>query len=480
MRSTWSLLSLFASAAIAGCAPVPRLAVAPGVLSRDWGTSEGAVTSGNAVSSGGAAAAGNDVMFVPREQFWHAFGSPDLDRLIAAALANNPGLDAARARVDRARAELRVTRSSRLPTVNATLSGETGRNAAQGAPVYTYNGVSAGLDISYDLDLFGANAASRRAGRARLVGVGFDADAAALVLQAEVAKAYVQLAALNDRIALADQKLAGGRDLQRIIAIRVREGAADEGEAARQTVEVERIVAFRTTLAEQQRHILTALALLVGAEAPRFAPPPARLAGLSRPGVDPEQPAMVVVRRPDIRAAEARISAARGDVDAARRAFLPSLKLTTSGFGTAVSLLGPIGLTTNAGASLLAPIFQGGRLRGQLEAASASQRESVALYRQTLLSALGEVTDALSSTELTAEREASAKRALMAAQRDTRLNELRYREGDIELKALIDARWNQYEAEDLWLTAAQDRLIAAIDMFRATGGAPASDNNRTS
>jgi outer membrane protein TolC len=104
----------------------------------------------------------------------------------------------------------------------------------------------------------------------------------------------------------------------------------------------------------------------------------------------------------------------------------------------------------------------------------------VALYRQTLLSALGEVTDALSSTELAAEREASAKRALAAAQRDTRLNELRYREGDTELKALIDARWNQYEAEDLWLTAAQDQLIAAIDVFRATGGAPVSDGNRTS
>jgi outer membrane protein TolC len=299
-----------------------------------------------------------------------------------------------------------------------------------------------------------------------------------LVLQAEVAKTFVQLATLNDRIALADRKLAEGRNLQRIIAIRVREGAADSSEAARQVVEVERIIAFRTTLAEQQRHAQTALALLVGAEAPRFTPPPARLAVLSRPGVDPEQPAMLVIRRPDIRAAEARIAAARGDVDAARRAFMPSLKLTTSGFGTAVSLLGPIGLASNAGASLLAPIFQGGRLRGQLEASSATQRESVALYRQTLLAALGEVTDALAATELTAEREASAKRAFAAAQRETSLNELRYREGDSELSALINARSNQYEVEDLWLLTVQDRLIAAIDVFRATGGAPASGAGR--
>ncbi|HEX7855733.1 MAG TPA: efflux transporter outer membrane subunit [Sphingobium sp.] len=448
------LVSVFAMLAIGACAPTPHLAVAPGVMSSDWGQEK------------------LPLVPVPREQFWHAFGSPELEGLIVAALAANPGLDAARARVDKARAELRIANASRYPTLDANLGGETSRTADQVSPVYTYSGFSGGLSVGYDLDLFGANAATRRASGARYAGLGFDAQAAALVVQALVARTYVQLGAFNDRIALAEQQLAAARNLQRLIDIRVREGAADESEAGLQAVEVEQIVALRTTLAEQRQRALTALALLVGAEPPDFPLPRLTLAALSRPDVDPEQPGMLVVRRPDIRAAEARIAAARGDVDAARRAFLPSLKLTASGLGSAASLLGPIGLTTSAGASLLAPIFQGGRLRGQLEAASAGQRESVALYRQTLLSALGEATDALASTILSEEREASARRAVVSAQRGAQLSEFRYREGESDLAALIEARRNQYRADDLRLTAMQDRLFAAIDLFRATGGAP--------
>jgi NodT family efflux transporter outer membrane factor (OMF) lipoprotein len=454
MRSSVRFLAVSAVPIIAACVPTPHLAVAPGVIARDWGQE------------------GLSSVSVPRDQFWHAFGSPELERLIAAAMTANPGLDAARARVDKARGELRIANASRYPTIDANLGGEASRTANQAAPVYTYSGFSGGLNVGYDLDLFGANAATRRASGARYAGLRFDADAAALVLQATVVRTYVQLGAFNDRIALADQQLAAARDLQRIIGIRVREGAADESEAGLQAVEVEQIVALRTTLAEQRQHALTALAILVNVEPPGFRLPGVTLAGLSRPDIDPEQPGMLVVRRPDVRAAEARIAAARGDVDAARRAFLPSLKLTASGLGSAVSLLGPIGLTTSAGASLLAPIFQGGRLRGQLESASAGQRESVALYRQALLSALGEATDALASTTLTEEREASARRGLAAARRGAELSQLRYREGESDLAALIEARRNQYRAEDLRLTAMQDRLFAAIDLFRATGGAP--------
>lgn len=454
MRSNAFFTPVFVMPIVASCAPAPQLAFAPAVLSRDWGQ--------EAISAPS----------VPRDQFWRSFGAPELEQLIAAALTGNPGLDAARARMDKARAELRIANASRVPTVEASLGGESSRTANQASPVYTYSGISAGLNVGYDLDLFGANAATRRASGARYTSLGFDADATGLVLQATVARTYVQLGAFNDRIALAERQLVAARDLQRIIDIRVREGAADEDEAAQQTVEVEQIVAFRTTLAEQRRHALTALALLVGAEPPGFPLPAVTLSMLLRPNVDPEQPGMLVVRRPDIRAAEARIAAARGDVDAARRAFLPSFRLTASGLGSAVGLLGPIGLTTSAGASLLAPIFQGGRLRGQLESASASQRESVALYRQGLLAALGEATDALASSALTEQREASARRGLVSARRSAELSDLRYREGESDLAALIEARRNQYRAEDLRLTAMQDRLFAAIDLFRATGGAP--------
>lgn len=459
MQSCSRLAPLLLSIAAAGCARAPQLAVAPGVLSRDWGV--------NIPASG---------IGVPRAAFWRAFGSPDLERLIAAALADNPGLDATHARVDRARAELRIASASRFPIVEASVNAEGARNQNQASPVYTYNGVSAGLDVSYDFDLFGANAATRRASRARYAGLRFDSDATTLVVQADVARTFVQLATLADRMALAARELTAARDVQRIIALRLREGSGDEVDAGRQAVEVEQLVAFQATLDEQHRHAFTALALLIGAEPPSFLLPPVTLANLAAPEVDPGQPGSLIGRRPDIRAAEARIAAARGDVDAARRAFLPSFKLTASGLASAVGFLGPIGLTTSAGASLLAPIFEGGRLRGQLESASAGQRESVALYRQTLLAALGETTDALNANALANVRLASATRALGAASRTVRIAEFRYREGETGLSALLGARHDAYAAEDRRLIATQDRLLATIDLFRATGGADFVDD----
>lgn len=439
---------------VASCAPAPHLAVAPGILSQSWGI-EGTATNG-----------------VARADFWHAFGSPELERLIGTALSQNPALDAARARVDRARAEMRTANATRLPTVEASLNGEAAHNQNRASPVYTYNGVSGGLDISYDLDLFGANAAARRAGRERALGARFDAEAVALVIQADVARTVVQLAAIDDRIALASRQWTAANELKHLIDLRRREGAANSVDVDRQTNQLAQIAAFRAGLMEQRRHMLTALALLIGAEPPAFPAPGVKLSDLKRPDLDPGQPSLLIVRRPDIRAAEARIAAARGDVDAARRAFLPSLKLTASAMGSAAGFLGPIGLTTNAGASLLAPIFEGGRLRGQLEAASAGQRESVALYRQALLQALGEATDALSSTMLAGEREDSMEAALAAAQRNLRRADKQYRAGEVDLTSVIAARNDAFAAEDFHLIARQDHLLAVIDLFRATGGAP--------
>jgi outer membrane protein TolC len=196
------------------------------------------------------------------------------------------------------------------------------------------------------------------------------------------------------------------------------------------------------------------------------------VSSLHIPLLDPGQPAELLVRRPDIRAAEARISAARGDVDAARRAFLPSVKINGSLLGSAAGFLGPLGLTSSVGSSLLAPIFEGGRLRGQLDAASAGQRESVALYRQALLSALGEVSDALIAVDASRDRAGRTASAIAVASRQLGLNRVRLAEGEIDSDALIGSQIDHDAAVDAELLARADRLYAAIDLFRATGGAP--------
>jgi len=443
------------------CAPTPKLAVVPSLATRQWQD----------------APATNEA--TPRDAFWHAFGAPGLEQLLREADAQNPALDVARARVDRARAELGIASASRLPTVDANLGFESSHARQSASPVYTYNGASAGLDIGYDLDLFGANRAARRASRDRLGASAFDADAVRLVTEAQVARSYVLLCLLDERVSLAREQLAGARQLAAIIASRSREGAAGEAEVNAAEANVAGYADRLATFQEQQRHARVALAILVGVEPAVFTATTLPVSALRVPALDPGQPAELLTRRPDIRAAEARITAARGDVDAARRAFLPSIKISGSLLGSSAGFLGPLGLTSSVGSSLLAPIFEGGRLRGQLEVASAGQRESVALYRQSLLAALGEVSDALIAVDASRDRAARMAAATAGAARQLGLSKARLAEGEVGADALIDARIDHDAAADAGLLAKADRLNAAIDLFRATGGAPRASDAQT-
>ncbi len=437
------------------CAPKVRLAVAPEVLSSEWRTGQPART-GRPVSA---------------ESLGSAFRSAELQRLISRAFAANADIAAARARIAQARAQLRVARAAMLPVV----SGSAGLNATQmdnrGGSTFDFSAGFAGLDVSWDTDLFGGGRAERRASRSRLEAAIFDRDATALAVESEVARAFVQHAVLGERIALLDRNLANARELQRIIGVRLREGAATRVETGLQAIEVRQFEAERLRLVEAQSQTRNALSVLVGEEAPRFQAPRAAFEALSPPSLDPVQPAELLVRRPDIKAAEARIRAASGDVERARAAFLPNLRLTAIALGQAAGLSGPYGATLSAGASLLAPIFSGGRLRGELAGATAAQRETVELYRRTLLTALAEAEDALTAVEQSRARQRLLDRIVGEARTTARLTRLQFIEGATDLRAVIDAQQLLVRAEDARALSLQERMNAAIDLYRAMGGA---------
>lgn len=188
------------------------------------------------------------------------------------------------------------------------------------------------------------------------------------------------------------------------------------------------------------------------------------------PAFAPGSPGELLVRRPDIRASEARIQAAGGDVTAARAAFFPRLRLSASGLAQAASLGGPVGTILSIGADLLAPIFNRGRLHGEFDAASARQRESVELYRRDLLNALAEVENAISAGNRSREREQLILQSVEEARLTSRLARLSYIEGESDLRYVLDAESLLVQAEDARALALQQRLEAAIDLFRATGG----------
>jgi NodT family efflux transporter outer membrane factor (OMF) lipoprotein len=454
MRMIPRSFSILIAGSLAACAPQARLAVAPAVLSSDW-------QGGSALARAGG---------VGQESLATAFRSDALAGLIARALAANADIAIARTRIDQARAQLRIARASMLPVVSASAGLNANRSDARDRSAFDFSDAFAGLDVSYDLDLFGARRAERRAARDRVTAAAFDRDAAAVTIEAEVARAYLQHAALTDRLTLLDRNLAGARELERIVAIRFREGVATKVDTGLQAIEVRQLEAERHRLVEAQARTRNALAVLVGEEAPRFALPQARLATLAVPAFNPAPPAALLVRRPDLRAAEARIAAASGDVAAARAAFLPSISLNASTLGQAAALSGPFAATVSAGASLLAPIFGRGRLRGQFAGASAAQAESVELYRRTLLTALAEAEDALAGVSQSAARQALLEQVVAEAREALRLRRLQYIEGEADLRDVVDAQRLLVQAEDARTISLQERMTAAIDLYRAMGG----------
>ena len=442
-------------AGVAACVPPPpRLAVPPAVLTDSWG-----------------AEAPEASAPLPDADFWGRFGAAELPATVARAREANPTLDAARARVAQARGLARIAGAALLPSVGANAGVTATRTDNQNVALFSYSVGQAGLDVGYDLDLFGGARAGRRAARARAAAAAFDRDAIGLVVETDAARALVQWATLGDRIAVVDRDVGSARELRRILEVRLREGVATRVELGLQAGEVARLEAGRSALAEARSRIAASLAALVGAEAPGFVPPPVTLSRLSVPATDPGQPGDLLFRRPDVRAAEARIAAARGDVQQARAAFLPSLRLTGSGLVQAAAIGGPFGATLAAGAGLLAPIFQGGRLRGQYEVATAAQVEAVALYREVLLRALAEGDQALAGVRESARRADSYASARADAATASRLARIQYLEGEISIDTLIETERNETQTADAALVAQQDRLLAAIDLYKALGGA---------
>jgi NodT family efflux transporter outer membrane factor (OMF) lipoprotein len=446
-------LALALCIAVPACAPDVRLAERPQVQAASWRADVPAKT------------------IIP-QTLGAALGSAELQELIGRALAANADIGAARARVSQARAQLRVARAAMLPVVSASGGLTATQTDNTGGSAFDFSAGTAGLNLSWDADLFGGNRAGRRAAFNRAEAAAFDREAAALAVEAEVARAFVQHAVLGERISLLDRNLANARELDRIIRIRLREGEATKVETGLQSIEVRQLQAERLRLVEAQTQTRNALAVLAGEEAPLFEAPDADLADISIPPVNPGQPAELLVRRPDIRAAEARIRAASGDVAQARAAFFPNLTLSAGPLGQAASLSGPYGLTLTAGAALLAPIFNGGRLRGEFSLATAQQAETVELYRGTLLTALAEAEDALTAVEKSRARQVLLDQVVEEARTTARLTRLQYIEGEADLRFIIDAQQLLVQAEDARAIAIQERLNAAIDFYRAIGGAP--------
>jgi multidrug efflux system outer membrane protein len=418
---------------------------------------------------------------VTAPDWWRSFSSEELSDLIAAALSANPDLVIAAERVRQAEAEVRIAGASLFPELSFGAGTSRRETRPHGGAWSTADGSSATFSASYELDLWGRNAAGVRAAESTLRASRFDFETVRLTLVTGVASGYFQVLSLRGRLAIARENLVIAERVLAVVDARVRNGAASALDLARQQTAVLTQRAAIPPLELQERQTLFALAVLLGRPPEGFtagidaagSAATVNLTYLAVPRVAPGLPADLLTRRPDLASAEAQLAAANANVAAARAALLPGIQLTGSaGFASNVLLnfLNAPTATVALGASLLQTIFDGGRLRGQVDVAASRERELVESYRKSILAALADVEGALASSSRTADQELLQEQVLEQARRALRLAEIRYREGVDDLLTVLDAQRTLFQAEDQLAQVRLSRLQASIGLFKALGG----------
>lgn len=404
--------------------------------------------------------------------WWSTFGSAELQGLVQQALAGSPDLAIATERVRQAEAQVRIAGSSLFPSLDLGY-GTSARRTNDSRGSSSTEASSASLSVSYELDLWGRNRSGVRSAESSLAATTFDRDTARLTLIAGVATGYFQVLSLRSRLGVARENLSIAERVLELVSARARNGAASALDVSRQQAAVISQRASLMPLEQQERQTVNALAILTGQVPQGFAVNATGVAGLDVPAIDPGLPSALLVRRPDLASAEARLASANANVAAARAALLPSISLTGSAGAASAALLSILGgptTTLSLGLSILQPIFDGGRLRGQVSVAQSQERELVESYRRSILTAFGEVEDALVAASRQAQQEALQRQVQEQAREALRLAEIRYREGVDDLLTVLDAQRTLFSAQDQLAQIRQNRLAAAVDLYRALGG----------
>ena len=403
--------------------------------------------------------------------WWNAFGDPALSGIVEAARANNPEIAIALARVREARAQERVSRSLLVPTLDASLGASESRSVTAFGTASESFAAQPLFQAAYEVDLFGSNRAQVEAAAANAAASEAASEVALLSVTAAAASGYVTLLALDQRLETLRATLTSRAESLRIARDRAQVGYTSQLELRQAEAEYrateQQIPAVQAALTRQEN----ALSQLIG-ETPRAIARGGSFESLRIPMVPAVLPSEMTRRRPDIAQAEFALAATDARMRAAQAEFLPRLRLTASAGGAYSSQLDdPIGIWS-LGGSILAPLFSGGRLDGQFEAATAQRDQAAFVYRRTVLAAFREVEDQLALIARLADQE----RALLA-QREAVADALRhatnrYRAGYSPYLEQIDAQRALLSVDLAILQVRSDRLNAHVALYQALGGAP--------
>lgn len=407
------------------------------------------------------------------------FGSAELSALARAAAQGNLDIAAAAGRIRQAEGAAQVAGANLYPEISGsqgtsrTLSPGTLRATSPPFSRTGTNSFSLGLSASYMLDLFGRERLLAQTAQADAVAAQFDRDTIALATTTSLSNLYFQLLSAQDRRRLALDNIRTAEQVLEAIRARAEVGTATELDVAQQegVVASQRasIPALEQAIA-QNRNLIS---VLTGATPESLKLSGGSLRALRTPIVRPGLPSDLLARRPDIASAEWRLVAERANVEAARRAFLPSITLTASGSFQSVAfknLMRPDALAASLAQGLTQPIFDGGALSGKLRQAEGREIESLQTYRKTILTALSDVENALIAIEQTIRHERLQAQVVATAQRAQSITAERLREGTIDVVTLLNTQLTLFQAQDQLTQVRLQKVQAYVSLFQALGG----------
>ncbi|WP_269524337.1 efflux transporter outer membrane subunit [Coraliomargarita parva] len=409
-------------------------------------------------------------------EWWTRFDDPVLDALIETALEHNTDIRSALSAIRQARAERGLTQSELWPSLGASVgaSGSETRNRETDRHTSSEN-YSAGLDASWEVDLFGQQRKYLEASEAELAASVESYHDVQVSLAAEVANNYLTLRSTESQLAIVRQNLESREKTQQIVEWQEQAGEGDALSTQQSLASVEQARAQIPALEQSVVELRNSLAILTGRSPQTFELLPNTEQGL------PDAPAAIAVgipaetleQRPDVRASERGIEAASANLSAAERSRLPTLNLSGSiGIEAlkAGDLFDPQQIIANVVAGLSAPIWDAGRISRNIEIQKENLTQAYLQYESTVLTALGEVENALSSIDKYSQQLSTLERASQAASEATQLAQLQYESGEADLLTVLDAQRTQLSLDQSRITTQAEALQAHVQLYKVLGG----------
>jgi NodT family efflux transporter outer membrane factor (OMF) lipoprotein len=417
---------------------------------------------------------------VPKVDWWRGFHSRELVGLIEDAQAHNFDIAVAVAQIQQADAQARIAGAPLFPTIDfnaspsaSKSSSQTGSSSGGGGGGGNNQLYSTSLSASYVLDFWGKNQSTLVAAEENAVASRYNREVVALTTISTVATTYFQILAAQDSLRILHKDVDDSNRILDLIKQQFSAGTASQINVAQQQSLVSSLQAQIPPVEVTLQQSVAALAVLVGRAPERFGARGGSMMQVTVPRVTPGLPSELLNQRPDLRQAEALLSAANYNVQAARAAFFPSIQLTAeAGYQSAAlkTLFGPGAWFYTAAASLTQPVFDGFLLEGQLQMQQGLRQQALQTYRKDVLSAFADVEKALIALQQTSLQEKYLREDVLASQMAFYLSEQQLREGTVNLVTLLQTEQTLFQAESSLVQAQLTRLLAGVSLFQALGG----------